>query len=230
MIKKANLLSKQVALVTGADHKLGRSLALAFSGAGALTALTGSNKEMLNQTALAIHQLGGICHPFAVEVKTALDARTVAAEVCALLGEIDILVNCAGLQREGTPGSENPPDLPLWWMAAAEASMSVRGGGVILNLASATAPVSQLFRPTDVSPNYFADKAGLVKLTNACAPRLLEENIRIHALCPTWIESDAESQPALAAGVCQLALYLCTAEGDRLNGQVLSVDYPSKGG
>lgn len=222
----AKPLARQVALVTGAGHILGRALALAFAGAGASTAVTSRDKASLNQVASTIQQLGGICHPFPAGVAALQDARTVAAEVCALWGGMDMLINCAALPQEDSPDKEANPDLPLWWLTASEACMAVRGGGVMINLGGS--PVSAARQKASGKPDYFANKSSLAKLVHASASNLLAQNIRIHALCPVWPESGTESQAAVIAGVCRLALYLCSPEAEGLNSQVLSVDHPSR--
>jgi len=125
-----------------------------------------------------------------------MPVRTVAAEI----GGIDILFNCAGFVHSGTILECEPND----WSFSFELNVTAmyrtiraflpgmlqRGGGSIINMASAASSVKGV-------PNRFAygaSKAAVIGLTKSVAADFVRQGIRCNAVCPGTIESPSLHQ------------------------------------
>ena len=97
------LLKDKVALITGAGRGIGRAIALAFAGEGALIAVTGRNTRLLTRVVDEIRAGGGTAGALALDVTQANDADRVAKQVIGIWGQIDVLVNNAGVITDHTP-------------------------------------------------------------------------------------------------------------------------------
>ena len=101
--KQRMLLKDKVALITGAGRGIGRAIALAFAGEGALIAVTGRNTRLLTRVVDEIRAGGGTAGALALDVTQANDADRVAKQVIGIWGQIDVLVNNAGVITDHTP-------------------------------------------------------------------------------------------------------------------------------
>ncbi len=101
--KQRMLLKDKVALITGAGRGIGRAIALAFAGEGALIAVTGRNTRLLTRVVDEIRAGGGTAEALALDVTQANDADRVAKQVIGIWGQIDVLVNNAGVITDHTP-------------------------------------------------------------------------------------------------------------------------------
>jgi short-subunit dehydrogenase len=154
------LLGKRV-LVTGASRGIGRSLAVAFAGAGAKVSLVARDREALEALA---GELGGTAHPTDL-----LDAEQVGRLIHRVedeVGAIDVLVNNAGLHHAGPMWDNTAEQLaaqlqlnlavPLELCRQAVPRMLRRGSGHLVNVASLAALAS-----VPGMTAYAASKAGL---------------------------------------------------------------------
>ena len=101
--KQRMLLKDKVALITGAGRGIGRAIALAFASEGALIAVTGRNTRLLTRVVDEIRAGGGTAEALALDVTQANDADRVAKQVIGIWGQIDVLVNNAGVITDHTP-------------------------------------------------------------------------------------------------------------------------------
>jgi 2-deoxy-D-gluconate 3-dehydrogenase len=204
----ANLfdLSGRVALVTGGNGGLGRSMALGFAHAGASVAIFG-RKQQKNKAVLAEIEAIGV-RGLAIRVDVTNDAeREVAFEqVEKTLGPVHILVNNAGtgvvkpVLEESRAGWQEVLDLNLTAMfllsKTAALSMLGRKAGKIINIAS----MYSLFG-SGLVPAYSASKGAVVQLTKSMAIEFAPHHIQVNAIAPGYFETE------LTAPLKSLPLY-----------------------
>ena len=189
-------MSGEVVLVTGASQGLGRQFARVLSARGAHVALAARQADKLNGLAEEIIAKGGraVATPMDVTDRASIGAAIDRAE--AALGPVTVLVNNAGVTREGPAVNLTDADwdavldtnLKGAFMAATEAAkrMIARGqGGNIVNIAS----VLGLGVMGHLTP-YTASKGGLIHLTKAFALEWASKKIRVNALAPGYIDTD----------------------------------------
>src|SRR5688500_12204816 len=92
-------LEGKIALVTGAAGGIGQELALGLARAGARVVVSGRREEQLAEIRERIQAAGGIAAAVAAEVSSLEASRAMVAQAAAAFGGLDILVNCAGMNR-----------------------------------------------------------------------------------------------------------------------------------
>ncbi|WP_285581100.1 SDR family NAD(P)-dependent oxidoreductase [Actinoallomurus iriomotensis] len=196
-------LTGRTALVTGAAGGLGSACARALAEAGAELVLTDLDEERLAGSAAGLD-----ARLRATDLTDQEQATALVEEV----GELDILVNCAGIMRT-TPFLEVSPqewrrivdvnlNATFWITQAAGRRMVERGGGSIVTLASVAARSG---RPN--APHYSATKTALLSLTKSAAEAFAP--VRVNAVCPgvfltpMWEEIIADRDRRFGAGAGQ---------------------------
>lgn len=187
---------KKVALVTGGSRGIGKACALELAGAGFDVVINYvGNEEAANATVSELKALGSDAYAakFDVTDKEAVEAGI--AEVMAKFGKIDVLLNNAGITRDGLfmrMSAEN-------WEAVINTNlnsafyvsnpvvkiMMKQRSGAIINMAS----ISGVFGNAGQA-NYSAAKAGLIGLTKSLAKELGSRGIRVNAIAPGFINTD----------------------------------------
>ena len=236
------MLSGKTALITGGSRGIGAAIARKFASMGANIAIVyAGNQE-------AAQSVCGQCEGFGVKAASykcnVADFEEVKAAVAAVrkdFGSIQILVNSAGITKDGLVPrmSEAAFDAVLntnlkgtFNMIRHVSGVMLRAKqGVILNIAS----VSGLMGNAGQC-NYAASKAGVVGLTKSVAKELAGKGIRCNAIAPGFIRTDMTlsqaDNPMLAMiplgrmgeaeEVAEAAAYLATA--NYVTGEVLRVD------
>jgi len=192
-------LSQRNILVTGATSGIGAGIARAFAASGDRVTVTGATDA---EVAAARESMAGI------DVQR-LDVRDGAAvtALVAGLGELDVVVNCAGVIRRG---AEHDPvafadtvDINLTGTmrvcAAARAGLKARRGSIV-NTASMLS-----FFGGGLVPGYSASKGGVMQLTKSLAIAYAVDGIRVNAVAPGWIATaltqPLQDDPARAAPI-----------------------------
>jgi gluconate 5-dehydrogenase len=233
-------LTGRTALVTGSTRGLGLALARALAGAGARVGINGRSRESCDAVAGGIE--GAFAAPFDVT-----DEAAVSAGVAAV-GEIDVLVNNAGMQMRrpleqfSLAEWQRIIDVNLtsaFLVACAVAPQMIeRGRGKIVNTCSVT---SEVGRET-IGP-YTASKGALKMLTRAMCADWARYDIQANGIGPgyfrtemnTALQEDPEFDAWLRARVPAgrwgdpselggAVVFLASAASDFVNGQILYVD------
>jgi len=189
-------LDGKVALVTGAFGGLGREFAHILARAGASVALAGRRVDEGRALAGTMRQTGATVTAVAMDVTDRASVDAALAEAAGSLGEIDVLVNNAGvaITRPFLDLTErdwaNVLDVNLDGafrvaQAVARRMRDAGRGGSIVNIASVLAERVA----AQVAP-YAASKAALVQLTRAMALELARHRIRVNALAPGYVETE----------------------------------------
>ena len=92
-------------VITGASEGLGRATAIKLAAGGAQVALVARNKAQLSDVVTAI---GATAHPYVCDVSDAKQVRKTAQQILKAFGQVDILVNCAGIWTDEELEKEDP--------------------------------------------------------------------------------------------------------------------------
>jgi 3-oxoacyl-[acyl-carrier protein] reductase len=189
----ANLDGK-IALVTGAARGIGRAIAEELAEAGADVAVCDLQEDWLAETVAAITAKGRKTLACAVDVKDAAHVNDCVNRVVQTFGRIDIMVNNAGITKDGLLVRMSDDDWDavldvnlkgtfLFTRAVARPMMKQRSGAIV-NIASIIGLIGNAGQC-----NYSASKAGVIALTKSTAKELAGRNIRVNAVAPGFIES-----------------------------------------
>lgn len=181
----------KTAVVTGGASGLGRALSQNLGRRGARVFVVDINEAGAEATAASIREAGGEAWARVCDVRDPEAMHALARDAEATLGEVDIIVNNAGIAIGG-PAEEIPledwqriMDLNLWGVIhgcqAFVPAMRRRGHGAVLNVAS----VAGFASPADYGP-YNVTKAGVIALTETLRLELGPLGIRTTALCPSF--------------------------------------------
>jgi 2-deoxy-D-gluconate 3-dehydrogenase len=239
-------LDGRVALVTGAGRGIGEGIAVGLAEAGADLALVARTRSDLERVAEEIRTLGrrALVVPCDVADVTAIPATV--QKVVEADGQIDILVNCAGLQHrmtvleatvEGWEQVINTNLRSVYFTTQAVGRVMVeRQRGKVINIASMTA-----YRGFHMISPYGISKAGIANFTKYLAVEWAPYNIQANAVAPGWITTPMTSQMGAdrIRWVCEhvpqgkfgtprdvagLVVFLASPAADYITGQTIPVD------
>jgi len=239
-------LDGRVALVTGAGRGIGEGIAVGLAEAGADLALVARTRSDLERVAEEIRTLGrrALVVPCDVADVTAIPATV--QKVVEAYGQIDILVNCAGLQHrmtvleatvEGWEQVINTNLRSVYFTTQAVGRVMVeRQRGKVINIASMTA-----YRGFHMISPYGISKAGIANFTKYLAVEWAPYNIQANAVAPGWITTPMTSQMGAdrIRWVCEhvpqgkfgtprdvagLVVFLASPAADYITGQTIPVD------
>ncbi len=241
-------LTGRIAIVTGGNRGIGRSIALGLAQAGASVAILGRNQQKNQQVLAELKAIGFPALAVELDVTNRAALEPALNQVESELGPISILVNNAGnVSLSGGVLNEKPEDwdnvietqLNAVFLLSklAAASMLKHKRGKIINLGSMYS-----YFGSGLIPSYSAAKGAIIQLTKSMAIELAPHNIQVNAIAPGWIETDMTApvhsmplndeilartpaarwgQPEEVAGT---AVYLASRASDFVTGTTIRVD------
>lgn len=241
------LLDGQVVLVTGGSRGIGRAVALACAREGAHVVINyAGNVKAAQSVVEEISEMGRKCLAVQADVSKASDVDRLIEESLADFGKIDVLVNNAGITRDGLLMRMKEEDwdavletnlkgIYLCTKAVTKGMMKQRSGRII-NMTSVVGVMGNTGQA-----NYAAAKAGVIGFTKSMAKELASRNINVNAVAPGFIHSDMTSvlpenvQKAMTDAiplarmgepeeVADAVLFLASKASQYITGQVLHVD------
>ena len=238
---------QKVALVTGSSRGLGKAMALKLAQDGFQVAVHyGRNQAEAEKVAAEITAAGGVADVFGADLSQPANAGKLVDDVIAKMGRLDVLVNNAGITRDGLTIRMKDED----WDAVIQTNLSSaftasrnaikhmmkNRNGRIINVSSVVALAGN-----PGQANYIASKAGLIGLTKALAKEYGGRGITVNAIAPGFIESDMTAElpedtkkqyqsniPLARFGkpeeVAALVAFLASDGAGYISGQTIGVD------
>jgi 2-deoxy-D-gluconate 3-dehydrogenase len=193
----------KTALVTGATSGIGEAIAIGLAQAGATVGVNGRATDRAAATCQQITDLGGQAIPLVADLTTVDACRQLVSDAHTTLGRIDILVNCAGMNRRKPAVTVTEEDWETilnvnlrsayFLSQAVQPIMAAQGGGKIINIGSVTNTYA-----LDGVTVYGATKAGLAQVTRTMAIEWAPDNIQVNMIAPGFIQT-----PLTDAGLFQ---------------------------
>ena len=189
-------LAGQTALVTGGGRGIGRAIALALGEAGAEVVVNYSNSAAAaDEVVAAIAAAGGKAYALQANVSVEAEVDGLIKTVLERSGRLDVLVNNAGITRDGllmrmkTDDWQSVIDLNLSGVflctRAVARPMLKQKSGRIINITSVVGLMGNAGQA-----NYAAAKAGVIGLTRSTAKELASRGITVNAVAPGFIATD----------------------------------------
>ncbi|MBS1711232.1 MAG: 3-oxoacyl-[acyl-carrier-protein] reductase [Armatimonadetes bacterium] len=238
--------SGKVVAVTGASRGIGAAIAEAFAASGASVACLATTLDNAARTRDRILESGGHAAAYAVDVADQSSVQKAFGSVESELGSVSILVNNAGITRDGLMMRMKAEDWDsvlgvnlkgayLCTQAVMKGMMKARWGRIV-NITSVIG-----LHGASGQANYAASKAGLLGLTMSTAKELGSRGITCNAVAPGFIETDMTSElpedfrshvektaPAgrlgLPGDIAGAVLFLAGEGAGYVTGQCLTVD------
>ena len=239
-------LQGRIALVTGAAQGIGRAIALELAKAGATLAIADINEVKLALVAAEIEALGGTAAAFKLDVSNQQSIEDDAKAVLDKFGKVEVLVNNAGITRDGLMMAMKRADWDdvlttnltgafLLTQAVLRPMLKNRWGRII-NISSVVGRTGQ-----GGQVNYAASKAGLIGLTRSLAREVASRGITVNAVAPGYIETamtavlDEKQRTAMMATIplgragtdaeiAQSVAFLASEGAGYITGHVLDVN------
>ena len=194
-------LDGQIAIVTGAARGIGQKIAVKLAAAGAKIAVVDLKADWCAETVEAVKAAGSEAIALGCNVAVSQEVDACVKEVIATFGKVDIMVNNAGITKDGLLMRMSDEDWDavlnvnlkgtfLFTRAVARPMMKNKAadgtqlGGSIVNLASVVGIMGNAGQA-----NYTASKGGVIALTKTTAKELGSRNIRCNAVAPGFIQS-----------------------------------------
>ncbi|MFH1531031.1 MAG: SDR family NAD(P)-dependent oxidoreductase [Pseudomonadota bacterium] len=240
-------LEGKVVLVTGAGRGIGAAIARVCAREGARVALLDmQGPEAADETLAALAGLGAEVRFYQADVGDFHRAQEVVAEICETFGTLDVLVNNAGINRDGViwKMSEESWDSVLTtdlkgvfnYTRAAAPVFRAQKSGRIINVSSING-----LRGKFGQSNYTAAKAGVIGFSKSVARELGRSGVTVNVVCPGLIGTEMiESMPEAAReaaleeivlgrmgtpeDVAEVIAFLASDKARHVTGEVIKVD------
>ncbi len=193
-----NLLENKVALVTGGSRGIGEAIVRKFAAEGARVAFTYVSESSAEKSAAIVEELtgaGASVLAFRSDASSFSDAEKLIADVLGAYGKIDIVVNNAGITRDGLMlrMTEQQWDDVIQTNLKSVFNLTKhvlkpmlkQRGGSIINMSSVVGVFGNAGQA-----NYAASKAGVFGFTKSIAKEVGSRSIRCNAIAPGYIETE----------------------------------------
>lgn len=238
--------NEKTVIVTGGSRGIGKEIAKEFASSGAKVAIIDILKDSIESTVKEFTDKSWIVKGYAGDVTDNSQIADIFKEIKSDFGSIDVLINNAGVTRDGLllKMKEQDWDLVLdvnlkgtfnCTQKAARYMLKQRSG-VIINIASVVGIMGNAGQA-----NYSASKAGILGLTKSTAKEFAVRNIRCNAIAPGFIETAmtgelteevvqkySEVIPMKRMGtpkdISDLCMFLASDQSSYITGQVINVD------
>ncbi len=236
----------KVAIVTGGARGIGKEIARFLAQKGATVAVVDMVEDVAKETAEEFNSAGLKAQAYACNVVKYEEVAATVKQIVADHGTVNILVNNAGITRDGLVMRMKDED----WDAVIAVNlkgtfnctkavfrpMSKNRYGKIVNIASVVGVMGNAGQA-----NYAASKAGVIGLTKSTAKEFSARNINVNAVAPGYIQtkmtvhlSDEQKdyflkntplgRPGSPEDVARVVAFLASADSDFVTGQVINID------
>jgi len=230
-------LTDKVALITGGSRGIGFAIARAYAAAGAIVVIASRKQADLDEAAAQIVADGGQAMGIAAHTGDEAAVLALVEKITAVYGGIDILVNNAATNPHFGPILT--AETSQWdkildvnvkgyfnVAKACAASMKIRGGGKIINIASIAGKT-----PAPGMGVYSVSKAAVLMLTEVLAVELASQNIQVNAIAPGFVITKFSGavwqNEAINTAVTAMIPQKRMAEPDELTGIALYLAAPA---
>jgi len=236
-------LKDAIVLVTGGTRGIGRACVEQFAALGAKVALCGRSQESAEKVA---SEIGENVHGYACDISSAESVDALIAKVTEDLGTIQVLVNNAGITKDGllmrmkddqwADVIQTNLSSAFYTCRAAAKSMLKARYGRIINISSVVG-----IRGQAGQTNYAAAKAGMIGFTKSYAQEVAARNITVNVVAPGYIATDMTAElgekataaivdhipmkrVGTPADIASAVVFLASPEAGYITGTTLSVD------
>ena len=241
------MLKGQTAIITGGSRGIGRAIALKFAENGADVAIVyAGNDQAAAETCSLAEQHSVKCKAYRCNVANFEATKALVADIIQDFGRIDILVNDAGVTRDGLIATMKEQDFDDVVSINLKGTFNMirnccrpflhQRSGKIINISSVAGITGNAGQA-----NYSAAKAGIIGLTKATAKELAGRGITCNAIAPGFIDTDMTQKmtekareavvgaiPLKRAGmpedIADLAAFLAGVGASYITGEVIRVD------
>lgn len=241
------MLKGKIAVITGAGRGIGREIAIALAREEAEVIVNYNGFEKKAEDVVKTIQFqGGKAHLYKCDVSDFNACQIMMKDIISEFGQIDILINNAGITRDGLIMKMKEEDFDAVLnvnlkgtfntIRHAARQMVKQRSGKIINISSVSGIMGN-----SGQANYSAAKAGIIGLTKAIARELGSRGITVNAIAPGFVETDmtdvlAEEVKEAAcrqillghfgkpSDIAEMAVFLASEKADYITGQVISVD------
>ena len=241
------MLKGKVALVTGGGRGIGRAISLTLAEKGAFVVVNyNGSKEKAQETVKEIEEAGGAAASYGCNVADFEACGEMIAALIREYGHIDLLVNNAGITRDGLRMKMSEEDFDrvldvnlkgcFNTMRHLSRQFLKQKGGKVINISSVAGIMGN-----PGQANYCASKAGVIGLTKSAARELGSRGITVNAVAPGLIETEMTEDLSEAAReamkeqillkrtgtareVAQTVAFLASDAANYITGQVIAVD------